>query len=101
MCDKTWKASSYCQTLSEQQKIPYAIFFDRKGFMLQFPISIKNSVTEKMIKYKILHKLKQQYKKQTSTNHKTGINGLLLLHGNAPAHKSILVTDVPSKERVM
>ncbi|XP_061193207.1 histone-lysine N-methyltransferase SETMAR-like [Saccostrea echinata] len=80
------------------KKILYAIFFDREGVVLQFPIPEKKSVTGKMYKYKILHKLKQQYKKKRP---KTGIKGIFLLHDNAPAHKSKLVTDFLSKEGVI
>ncbi|XP_062583452.1 uncharacterized protein LOC134245195 [Saccostrea cucullata] len=44
------------------KKTLQAIFFDREGVVLQFPISKKRSVTGKIYKCEILHKLKQQYK---------------------------------------
>lgn len=66
------------QTISEHKRIIYAIFFNREGFVLEFPW--------KIVLYKI------------------GIKGdsyWYHYHDNAPAHKLKLVTYILSKEVVI
>lgn len=80
------------------EKNSLCYFFYREGVALPIPFPMKSSVTGKMYNCKILHELKQQYKNKRT---KTSINGLLLLHDNAPVHKSKLVTYFSSKDGVI
>lgn len=80
------------------EKNSLCYFFYREGVALPIPFPMKSGVTGKMYNCKILHELKQQYKNKRT---KTSINGLLLLHDNAPVHKSKLVTYFFSKDGVI
>lgn len=71
------------------KQVSLCCFFYRQGVVLQFLIPKKKSVTGTMYKCKIVQELKQQYENK---HLKPSIKGLLLLHDNAPVHKSKLVT---------
>ena len=73
-----------------------AIFYKMKFRSNPFSLS---KVIESSSWFSHIHsKLKAHYE-----NHRpaTGLRGLCLIHGNAPAHKCVLVQDVLKEERVV
>ena len=63
----------------------YAIFLDSKGPVLQIPVPKGSSVTGKFYRETLLTPLVDFYQKRRP---RTGVQGIKLLHDNAPAHKS-------------
>jgi histone-lysine N-methyltransferase SETMAR len=72
------------------KKVLYAIFFNSKGPVVQVPVPESRSVTGTFYKEKVLKKVVDHYEK---TRPRTGTRGIKLLHDNAPAHKSAVVTE--------
>ena len=68
----------------------YAIFFDLKGPVLQIPVLKRSSVTGKFYRESVLTQLVDFYQKRRPS---TGVQGIKLLHDNAPAHKSATVQE--------
>ena len=68
----------------------YAIFFDSKGPVLQIPVPKGSSVTGKFYRESVLTQLADFYQK---CRPRTGVHGIKLLHGNAPANKSTMVQE--------
>lgn len=96
MEDKTWKSSSYCQTLLGHKKIPFAIFL-RRMLCCDFLFPRRRVLLERCKNVKFCTNINNDKKIKRQ---ETGIKGLLLLHDSAPAHKSKLVTDFLSVEGV-
>ena len=71
-------------------KVLYTMFFNTKGVLLQKPCQKGKTITGKYYKEEILKKLVSDLKMARPN---TGLRGLKLLHDNAPAHKSKLVTE--------
>ena len=68
----------------------YAIFFDSKGPVLQIPVPKGSSVTGKFYRESVLTQLVDFCQKRRP---RTGVDGIKLLHGNAPAQKSATVQE--------
>ena len=90
---KVWVSSegdrpviAHCCKISN--RMLYAIFFDSKGPVLQFPVLKGSSVTGKFYRESVLTQLVDFYQKGRP---RTGVRGIKLLHDNAPAHKSATV----------
>lgn len=79
------------------KKIMYAIFFNNQGPVVQIPVPRGRTVTGAFYKQKILKSVKKHYSKRRPA---TGMKGLRLIHDNAPSHKSHVVTEFLSKEKV-
>ena len=76
----------------------FVIFFDIHGPVMQLAVPDRESLTGLFYKEKVLKKLK---KKNVLNGVQTpGLNSSPLLHDNAPAHKSTVVTSFLKKERV-
>ena len=76
-----------CKT---SNRMLYAIFLDSKGLVLQIPVPKGRSVTGKFYRESVLTALVDFYQK---CRPRTGVCGIKLLHGNAPAHKSATVQE--------
>ena len=76
-----------CKT---SNRMLYAIFFDSKGPVLQIPVPKGSSVTGKFYRESVLTQLVDFYQK---LGLRTGVHGIILLHDNAPAHKSATVQE--------
>ena len=76
-----------CKT---SNRILYAIFFDSKGPVLHIPVPKGSSVTGKFYRESVLTQLVDFYQKRRP---RTGVHGIILLHNNAPAHKSATVQE--------
>lgn len=72
------------------KKVLYAIFFDGNGVVVRFPVPKGKSVTGNMYANDILPKVFKHYETQRP---RTGTRGIKLLHDNAPAHTSRVVTE--------
>ena len=75
----------------------YAIFFDLKGPVLQIPVPKGSSVTGKFYRERVLTQLVDFYQKRRPHN---GVQGIKLLHDNAPAHKSATVQEYLKESRL-
>ena len=69
------------------KKVLYAIFFSGEGVAIKVPVKKGKSITGKYYKDVVLKKVKKYYQKR-------------LLHDNAPAHTSAIVTAFLKKEKV-
>ena len=78
------------------KKVLYAIFFSGEGVAIKMPVKKGKSVTGKYYKDVVLKKLKKYYQKRRPA---TGFKHVCLLHGNAPAHTSAIVTAFLKKEK--
>ena len=76
-----------CKT---SNRMLYAIFFDSKGPVLQIPVTKGSPVTGKFYRESVLTRLVDFYQKRRPC---TGVQGIKLLHDNAPAHKSATVQE--------
>ena len=85
-----------CQTFLSAKKVLYEIFSD-EGVAIKVPVKKDKSTTGKYYKDKVLKKLKKYYQKRRPT---TGFKHVHLLHDNAPAHTSAIVTAFLKKEKV-
>ena len=82
---------------SSTKKVLYAIFFSDEGVAIKVPVKKGKSITGKYYKDVVLKKLKKYYQKRRPA---TGIKHVRLLHDNAPAHTSAIVTAFLKKEKV-
>ena len=71
------------------KKVLYAIFFSGEGVAIKVPVKTGKSITGKYYKDVVLKKLKKYYQKRRPA---TGFKHVRLLHDNAPAHTSAIVT---------
>ena len=71
------------------KKVLYAIFFSGEGVAIKVPVKKGKSITGKYYKDVVLKKLKKYYQKRRPA---TGFKHVRLLHDNAPAHTSAVVT---------
>ena len=78
-------------------KVLYAIFFSGEGIAIKVPVIKGKSITGKYCKHVVLKKLKNYYQKWRPA---TGFKHVRLLHDNAPAHTSAIVTAFLKKEKV-
>ena len=76
------------------KKVLYEIFFSGEGVAIKVPVK---SITGKYYKDVVLKKLKKFYQKRRST---TRFKHIRLLHDNAHAHTSAIVTAFLKKEKV-
>ena len=79
------------------KKVLYAIFFSGEGVAIKLPVKKGKSITGKYYKDIVLKKLKKYCQKRHTT---TGFKHVLLLHDNAPAHTSAIVTAFLKKEKL-
>ena len=79
------------------KKVLYAIFFSGEGVAIKVPVKKGKSITGKYYKDVVLKKLKKYYQKRRPA---TGFKHVRLLHDNAPAHTSAIVTAFLKKEEV-
>ena len=79
------------------KKVLYAIFFSGEGVAIKVPVKKGKSITGKYYKDVVLKKLKKYYQKRRPA---TGFKHVRLLHDNAPAHTSAIVTAFLKKEKV-
>ena len=79
------------------KKVLYAIFFSGEGVAIKVPVKKGKSKTGKYYKDVVLKKLKKYYQKRRPA---TGFKHVRLLHDNAPAHTSAIVTAFLKKEKV-
>ena len=79
------------------KKVLYAIFFCGEGVTIKVPVKKGKSITGKYFKDVVLKKLKKYYQKRRPA---TGFKHVRLLHDNAPAHTSAIVTGFLKKEKV-
>ena len=77
-------------------KVLYAIF-SGEGFAIKVPVKMGKSITGKYYKDVVLKKLKKYYQKRRPA---PGFKHVRLLHDNAPAHTSAIVTAFLKKEKV-
>ena len=77
------------------KKVLYAIFFSGEGVAIKVPVKKGKSITRKYYKDIVLKKLKKYYQKRCPA---TGFKHVCLLHDNAPAHTSVIVTAFLKKE---
>ena len=78
------------------KKVLYAIF-SGEGVAIKVPVKKGKSITRKYYKDVVLKKLKMYYQKRCPV---TGFKHVRLLHDNAPAHTSAIVTAFLKKEKV-
>ena len=71
------------------KEVLYAIFFSGEGVAIKVPVKKGKSITRKYYKDVVLKKLKKYYQKRRPA---TGFKHVRLLHDNAPAHTSAIVT---------
>ena len=79
------------------KKVLYAIFVSGEGVAIKVPVKKGKSITGKYYKDVALKKLKKYYQKRRPA---TGFKHVHLLHDNAPAHTSAIVTAFLKKEKV-
>ena len=79
------------------RRVMYALFFDAKGPVTQVAVPEGRSVTGLFYKENVLSRVVEHYK---TLRPATGSRGIKLLHDNAPAHKSCLVTDYLQENRI-
>ena len=79
------------------KKVLYAVFSSGEGVAIKVPVKKGKSITGKYYKDVVLKKLKKYYQKRRPA---TGFKHVRLLHGNAPAHTSAIVTAFLKKEKV-
>ena len=78
------------------KKVLYAIFFSGEGVSIKVPVKKGKSITGKYYKDIVLKKLKKYYQKRHPA---TGFKHVRLLHDNAPAHTTAIVTAFLKKEK--
>ena len=71
------------------KKVLYAIFFSGEGVAIKVPVKKGKSITGKYYKDVVLKKLKKYYQKRRPA---IGFKHVRLLHDNAPAHTSAILT---------
>ena len=100
--NKIWATKhSKCPIIAKRslstKKVLYAIFFSGEGVAIKVPVKKGKSITGKYYKDVVLKKLKKYYQKRHPA---TGFKHVRLLHDNAPAHTSAIVTAFLKKEKV-
>ena len=80
------------------KKVLSAIFFSGEGVAIKVPLKKDKSITGKYYKDVVLKKLKRKYYQKRRPA--TGFKHVRLLHDNAPAHTSTIVTAFLKKEKV-
>ena len=94
--NKIWATKhSKCPIIA--QRSLSTIFFSGEGVAIKVPVKKDKSITGKYYKDVVLKKLKKYYQKRCPA---TGFKHVPLLHGNAPAHTSTIVTAFLKKEKV-
>ena len=78
------------------KKVLYAIFFSGDGVAIKVPVKKGKSVIGKYYKDVVLKKLKKYCQKRRPA---TGFKHVRLLHDNAPAHTSAIVTALLKKRK--
>ena len=78
------------------KKILNAIFFSGEGVAIKVSVKKGKSITGKYYKDVVLKKLEKYQKRRPAT----GFKHVRLLHDNAPAHTSAIVTAFLKKEKV-
>ena len=78
------------------KKVLYAIFFSGEGVAIKVPVKKGKRITGKYYKDVVLKKLKKYYQKRRPA---TGFKHVRLLHDNAPAQTSAIVTAFLKKEK--
>ena len=78
------------------KRVLYAIFFSGEGVAIKVPVRKGTRFTGKYYKDVVLKKLKKYYEKRRPA---TGFKHVRLLHDNAPAHTSTIVTAFLKKEK--
>ena len=71
------------------RRVMYALFFDSDGIVARVPVPEHTSVTGTFYKNNVLSEVVRHY---TAKRPRTGLRGVKLLHDNAPAHRSAVVT---------
>ena len=71
------------------KKVLYAIFFSGEGITIKVPVKKGKGITGKYLKDVVMKKLNKYYQKRRPA---TGFKHVRLLHDNAPAHTSAIVT---------
>ena len=94
---KHWKRPCITRRVQNAKRVFYAIFFDIKGNILQNDVPMGRVITGRFYKNCVLKNLKSYYIKRRP---KTGFKNIRLLHDNAPAYKSKVVTEYLRSERV-
>ena len=99
--NKIWATKhSKCQIIAKRslstKKVLYALF-SGEGAAIKVPVEKGKSITGKYYKDVVLKKLKKYYQKRCPA---TGFKHFRLLHDNAPAHTSAIVTAFLKKEKV-
>lgn len=94
---KNCRRPTIAKRILSVKKAMFVIFFDIRGHVVQVIVPRKKSVTGLFYKQKVLKKLKRKCLKRRP---RTGIKHLSLLHDNAPAHRSEIVTSFLKKEGV-
>ena len=79
------------------KKVLYAIFFSGEGVAIKVPVKKGKSITGKYYKDVVLKKLKKYYQKRRPA---TGFKHVRILHDNASAHTSAIVTAFLKKKKV-
>ena len=79
------------------KKVLYAFFFSGEGVAIKVLVKKGKSITGKYYKDVVLKRLKKYYEKQRLA---IGFKHVRLLHENAPAHTSAIVTAFMKKEKV-
>ena len=79
------------------KKVLYAIFFSGEGVAIKVPMKKGKSITGKYYKNVVLKKLKKVLSETTPCH---WFKHVRLLHDNAPAHTSAIVTAFLKKEKV-
>ena len=96
--NKIWatKHSKRSIIAKRSKKVLYAIFFSGEGVAIKVPVKKGKSITGKYYKDVVLKKLKKYYQKRRPA---TGFKHVRLLHDNAPAHTSAIVTAFLKKKK--
>lgn len=79
------------------KRIMYALFFDCQGMVARIPVPEGRSVTGTFYRDSVLAAAVCHY---TADRPCTGVRGIKLLHDNAPAHKSAVVTSYLSDNNI-
>ncbi len=79
------------------KKVLYAIFFTDTGLGVQIPVPKGRSVTGRFYRDVVLKRVEKYFVKRRP---KTGIRNVRLLHDNAPAHTSAIVTQFMRSKKV-
>ena len=101
ICNKIWATRNARRQLIAKRTISFkkvvlAVFFDINGPVVQVSVPKGRTVTGAFHKHRILGKLNKYFEKRRP---KTGLKGIRLLHDNAAAHTSRVVTDFWTRKK--